>query len=49
MEFYLDDIHKSFLRKKAKVRSIRSESIGVEFNQNGEIGKALGFYLYFRL
>jgi c-di-GMP-binding flagellar brake protein YcgR len=47
VEFYLDDIHTSFIRKKAMVRSIRSEYIGVEFNRTEEVGKALGFYLYF--
>ena len=47
VEFYLDDINKSFIRKKARVRSIRSEYIGVEFDRTEEIGKALGFYLYF--
>lgn len=48
VEFYLDDIHTSFIRKKVTVRSIRSEYIGVEFDRTEEIGKALGFYLYFK-
>ena len=47
VEFFLDDVHASFVRKKVMIRNILSEHIGVEFDRTEEIGKALGFYLYF--
>lgn len=47
VEFLLDDVHASFVRKKVTIRNILSEYIGVEFDRSQEIGKALGFYLYF--
>ena len=47
IEFFLDDVHTSFVRKKVMIRNILSEYIGVEFDPTEEIGKALGFYLYF--
>ena len=47
VEFFLDDVHTSFVRRKVMIRNILSEYIGVEFDPTEEIGKALGFYLYF--
>ena len=47
IEFFLDDIHRSFIKKTVIVQNTRPPYIGVEFKQGEDIGKALGFYLYF--
>ena len=46
-EFFLDDIHQSFIKKKVIVQNTRLPYIGVEFRSGEDIGKAIGFYLYF--
>ena len=47
VEFYLDDIHRSFIHKKVTVRNIMPGYVGTEFHGREIVGKALGFYLYF--
>ena len=46
-EFFLDDIHQSFIKKKVIVQNAKPPYIGVEFRSGEDIGKAIGFYLYF--
>jgi len=47
VEFYLDDHHRSFIQKKVIIRNIRPPYIGTEFLPSENIGRALGFYLFF--
>jgi len=47
IEFFLDDIHQSFIKKKVIVKNTRLPFIGVEFKPGEDIGKAIGFYLFF--
>ncbi len=48
VEFYLDDTHKTMIKKEIVIRSIKGSSIGAEFftiDPNNVYDKALGFYL----
>lgn len=47
VEFFLDDEHQSFIQKRVLIRSINLPYIGTEFESAENIGKAIGFYLYF--
>ena len=47
IEFFLDDIHRSFIKKTVIVQNTRPPYIGVEFKPGEDLGKAIGFYLYF--
>ena len=47
VEFYLDDSHRSFIQKKVTIRNIRPPYIGTEFLPREDIGRSLGFYLFF--
>jgi ribosomal protein L37AE/L43A len=47
VEFFLDDIHRSFIKRTVIVKNTRPPIIGVEFRPEEDIGKAIGFYLYF--
>ena len=46
IEFRLDDVHRSMLRKKVLVRTIEETNIGAEFAMSEATDKALGFYLF---
>jgi hypothetical protein len=46
VEFYLDDNHRTLIRKKVIVRNVVGSNIGTEFAPTEAIDKALGFYLF---
>jgi hypothetical protein len=46
VEFYLDDSHRTLIKKKVLVRNIVGSGIGVEFAPTEAIDRALGFYLF---
>lgn len=46
LEFRLDDVHRSLLRKKVIVRNIEEKYVGAEFAMTEATDKALGFYLF---
>ena len=46
VEFFLDDNHRTFIKKKVIVRNIIGHKIGTEFAPTEAIDKALGFYLF---
>ena len=46
VEFYLDDNHRTLIRKKVVVRNVVGSKIGTEFAPTEAIDKALGFYLF---
>jgi len=46
VEFYLDDSHRTLIKKKVLVRNIVGPSVGTEFAPTEAIDKALGFYLF---
>ena len=45
VQFTLDDMNKTFIRKRAVVRYIRDNFIGAEFIELQKFGKELGLYL----
>jgi len=46
IEFYLDDSHRTLIKKKVLVRNIVGPNVGTEFAPTEAIDKALGFYLF---
>ena len=46
VEFRLDDIHKSLIRRKVIVRNIHQHTAGMEFITKQAVDKTLGFYLF---
>ena len=46
VDFCLDDIHRTPIRKKVIIRNIVGSNLGTEFAPTEAIDKALGFYLF---
>ena len=46
VEFSLDDVHRTLIKKKVIVRNVIGQNIGTEFAPTEAIDKALGFYLF---
>ena len=46
VEFSLDDVHRTMIKKKVIVRNVAGQNIGTEFAPTEAIDKALGFYLF---
>ena len=46
VEFYLDDSHRTLIKKKVIARNIFGQEIGTEFAPTEAVDKALGFYLF---
>ena len=46
VEFHLDDIQRSLIRKKVIIRNIYRSEIGTELAPTEAVDKALGFYLF---
>lgn len=47
LTFTLNDKKMTQIRKRAKVRSVKNNLIGCQFDEKDELGKELGFFLQF--
>ena len=46
LEFHLDNVHRTLIKRKVIIRNIYPPLIGTEFAPNEPVDKALGFYLF---
>ena len=46
VEFHLNDVHRTLIKKTVIIRNQREQFIGVEFAPFESVDKALGFYLF---